>query len=123
MPDPNFVILYVDNPAISATFYADLLGRPPLEASPTFVMFSLHGDVMLGLWSKHTVAPGAESGGGGAEIALTVASATDVDATHRAWCAKGIPVLQTPTDLDFGRTFVALDPDRHRLRVFAPAAG
>ena len=28
---------------------------------------------------------------------------------------------QAPTDLDFGRTFVALDPDGHRLRVFAPA--
>jgi hypothetical protein len=24
--------------------------------------------------------------------------------------------------MDFGRTFVALDPDGHRLRVFAPAA-
>ena len=24
-------------------------------------------------------------------------------------------------ELDFGRTFVALDPDGHRLRVFAPA--
>jgi hypothetical protein len=23
--------------------------------------------------------------------------------------------------MDFGRTFVALDPDGHRLRVFAPA--
>ena len=27
-----------------------------------------------------------------------------------------------PTDMEFGRTFVALDPDGHRLRVFAPAA-
>ena len=23
-----------------------------------------------------------------------------------------------PTDMDFGRTFVALDPDNHRLRVY-----
>jgi hypothetical protein len=30
-------------------------------------------------------------------------------------------VLQRPVDLDFGRTFVVLDPDGHRLRVFAPA--
>jgi hypothetical protein len=27
-----------------------------------------------------------------------------------------------PTKMDFGTTFVALDPDGHRLRVFAPAA-
>ena len=26
-----------------------------------------------------------------------------------------------PTDLDFGRSFVALDPDGHRLRVYAVA--
>ncbi len=121
--DPNFVILYVDNPGASATFYADLLGRPPLEASPTFAMFSLHGDVMPDLWSKNTVAPEPEGGGGGAELALTVASAAAVDATHRAWRAKGIPVVQGPTDLDSGRTFVGLDPDHHRLRVFAPAMG
>jgi hypothetical protein len=29
--------------------------------------------------------------------------------------------VQPPTDMDFGRTFVALDPDGDRLRVFAPA--
>ena len=27
-----------------------------------------------------------------------------------------------PTAMDFGFTFVALDPDGHRLRVFAPGA-
>jgi hypothetical protein len=26
-------------------------------------------------------------------------------------------MLQAPADMDFGRTFVALDPDNHRLRV------
>jgi catechol 2,3-dioxygenase-like lactoylglutathione lyase family enzyme len=120
MSDPNFVILYVDNPVASAAFYADLLGRPPLEASPTFAMFSLHADVMLGLWSRHTVEPKATVGGGGAEIAIAVDSDAAVAALHTLWRAKGLPVVQAPVDLDFGRTFVALDPDGHRLRVFAP---
>jgi len=31
-------------------------------------------------------------------------------------------VAQKPVDMDFGHTFVALDPDGHRLRVFAAAA-
>jgi predicted enzyme related to lactoylglutathione lyase len=31
-------------------------------------------------------------------------------------------VAQPPTRMDFGFTFLALDPDGHRLRVFAPAA-
>jgi hypothetical protein len=27
----------------------------------------------------------------------------------------------SPMDLDFGRNFLAVDPDQHRLRVFKPA--
>jgi predicted enzyme related to lactoylglutathione lyase len=121
MVGANFVILYVDNPARSARFYEELLARAPLEASPTFAMFALREGTMLGLWSRHTVAPPATGAGGGAEIAFTVEDASAVDATHDAWRAKGLPVLQAPVDLDFGRTFVAADPDGHRLRVFAPA--
>ena len=56
MPDANLTILCVDNPPASTAFYQDLLGREPLEASPTLA------------------------------------------------------------------TFLALDPDGHRLRVFAPGA-
>ena len=46
--------------------------------------------------------------------------ANDVDATHAEWLAKGTTILQGPTDMDFGRTFTAADPDGHRLRVFKP---
>ena len=35
--------------------------------------------------------------------------------------ARGLPIAQAPTDMDFGRTFVAFDLDGHRPRVFAPA--
>lgn len=122
MIDPNFVILYVDSPAASADFYADLLGRPPVEASPTFAMFALNPTVMLGLWSRATVAPAAAERPGSTEIAFTAAAAEEVDATHAQWRKRGLEVVQPPTDMDFGRTFVALDPDGHRLRVFAPAA-
>ncbi len=31
----------------------------------------------------------------------------------------GRPAIETPTQMDFGYTFVATDPDAHRLRVFA----
>jgi predicted enzyme related to lactoylglutathione lyase len=53
-------------------------------------------------------------------VAFTVGTPAEVDAAYAQWRAKGLPILQAPTDMDFGRTFVALDPDRHRLRVFAP---
>ena len=55
MPDPNFIILYVNDPMRSADFYAHLMEKQPVEASPTFAMFALDSGVMLGLWSKHTV--------------------------------------------------------------------
>ena len=42
-------------------------------------------------------------------------------ARARAAQKRGIEILQKPTRMDFGFTFVGLDPDGHRLRVFAPA--
>jgi predicted enzyme related to lactoylglutathione lyase len=119
MPDPNFLILYVDDAASAATFYADLLGRPPVESSPTFAMFALDGGVMLGLWTKGGVEPAATSPGGG-ELGFSVADAAAVEALHGEWHKCGLTITQAPTEMDFGRTFVALDPDGHRLRVFAP---
>jgi catechol 2,3-dioxygenase-like lactoylglutathione lyase family enzyme len=121
MADPNFVILYVDNPPASARFYETLLERAPVESSPTFAMFALPSGVMLGLWSRHTVEPRALAAGGGAELAIAVGDDDGVAALHAAWSARGLRIVQEPTRLDFGRTFVALDPDGHRLRVFAPA--
>jgi len=119
MPDFKLIILYVDSPAASAVLYANLLGQEPAEASPTFAMFSLPSGIGLGLWSRHTVEPAAAASGGGTEIAFTV---NDVDAVHADWSARGLVIAQPPTDLDFGRTFVALDPDGHRLRAFTSAA-
>jgi catechol 2,3-dioxygenase-like lactoylglutathione lyase family enzyme len=117
----SFVLLYVDNPPASATFYADLLGAPPVETSPTFAMLPLGDEVMLGLWSRRTVEPAATAPGGG-EIAFTVADADAVQHMHADWKKRGLPIAQPPTAMDFGHTFVALDPDGHRLRVFAPTA-
>lgn len=109
------------DPTRSAAFYADLLGKPPVEASPTFAMFALQGGLHLGLWAAHTVQPAATAVGGG-ELAIAVDGVPSVQALHRAWAAKGLPIAQLPVAMDFGFTFVALDPDGHRLRVFAPGA-
>jgi predicted enzyme related to lactoylglutathione lyase len=122
MPNPNFVILYVDNPTVSARFYADLLGRAPVESSPTFAMFALDSGVMLGLWSRRTVEPQATASPGASEIAFTVGDVDAVHAVYADWSGRGLTIAQAPTELDFGHSFVALDPDGHRLRVFAPAA-
>ena len=119
MPDPNFIILYVDNPLRSADFYTRLLKKPPIQTSPNFAMFALDSGVMLGLWSKHTVKPPATAAGGGGEIAFSVSSRDVVGDLFTDWTQRGLVIEQEPTDMDFGHTFVALDLDGHRLRVFA----
>jgi catechol 2,3-dioxygenase-like lactoylglutathione lyase family enzyme len=120
MPNFSFVLLYVDNPPSSAAFYAKFLGRPPIEASPTFAMLPLSDGVMLGLWSRATIEPTAKSTPGASEVAFTVANADAVTSIHADWAKRGLMIAQMPTKMDFGHTFVALDPDGHRLRVFAP---
>lgn len=122
MPHPDFLILFVDQPLRSAEFYADLLNIQPVEAAPTFALFVLPSGLKLGLWSKHTVEPEAHVSGGGGELVFTEKTPEAVDAAHAAWCARGLPILQAPVAMDFGHTFVALDPDGHRLRVYAPSA-
>lgn len=119
MTEFGFVLLYVASPPASAAFYHELLGREPIEASPTFVMFRFNDATMLGLWSRETVAPVATAPGG-CEVAITVADRAAVEAMHRDWSARGLVIAQPPTAMDFGHTFVGLDPDGHRLRVFAP---
>jgi catechol 2,3-dioxygenase-like lactoylglutathione lyase family enzyme len=121
MRDPNYCLLYVNDPAASANFYAGLLGKRPVEASPTFALFALESGIMLGLWSRHTAEPAVSVTGGGGELAFPVDSDADVDAAHADWSARRLPIAQPPTRMDFGYTFVATDPDGHRLRVFSPA--
>jgi catechol 2,3-dioxygenase-like lactoylglutathione lyase family enzyme len=119
MQHPNFFILYVNDPLASAAFYEKLLGRAPVQAQSTFALFVLEGGIKLGLWSRHTVEPAAKATGGGHELCFHVIAKARVDEIHAEWCALGLPIAQPPTEMDFGRTFVALDPDQHRLRVFA----
>ncbi|CCD97580.1 VOC family protein [Bradyrhizobium sp. STM 3809] len=120
MPDFSFLILYVDNPPASAAFYSGLLGQPVIEQAPTFAMLPLRDGVMLGLWSRHTVEPAASGASGFSEVAFTVSDAAEVARIHDDWKARGLTIIQAPTRMDFGTTFVALDPDGHRLRVFVP---
>jgi predicted enzyme related to lactoylglutathione lyase len=121
MTEPDFIILYVDNPSASAHFYEGLLRKTPVESSPTFAMFIMESGLKLGLWSKHTVEPAAAAAGGGGELALSVSNSDTVHDLFADWVERGLEIIQRPTEMDFGFTFVALDPDGHRLRVFAPS--
>lgn len=118
MPHPNYVLLFVENPVASAAFYSSLFDCKPVEASPTFALFALSSGIRLGLWSRRDAEPMVITRGGGSELGIPVADDDTLHAMYADWKARGVAVVQPPTDMDFGRTFVVLDPDGHRLRVF-----
>lgn len=114
----QYFLLYVDSPATSANLYSHLLDKPPVELGPTFALFILDNGVKLGLWSRHTVEPAAQATVGGGEVGFCVADVATVDELHARWGELGLSIIQSPVEADFGYTFVAQDPDGHRLRVF-----
>ena len=117
----NYILLSVADPARSEAFYSKLLNAKPVENSPTFVLYVLPNGIKLGLWINTGMEP-KPLPAGGVEVTFSEASEAAVRTTFADWEAKGATILQQPTTMDFGFTFVASDPDGHRLRVFAPAA-
>lgn len=117
MSEHYIVVFYAEDLTASVAFYTGLLGRPPVEQSPAFAMFTLAEGAMLGLWSRAAVQPDAA---GGMELVPMAGDPAAVDPTHAAWRALGVPVAQPPQTMEFGRNFLATDPDGHRLRVLAP---
>jgi catechol 2,3-dioxygenase-like lactoylglutathione lyase family enzyme len=117
----TYILNYVADPLKSASLYTKLLGREPVESSPGFALFMLPSGVALGLWKRDEVEPRATLPGG-TEFCVTVESNDAVHAARKAWAGLGLKILQEPTDMDFGYTFTAADPDGHRLRVFNPSA-
>lgn len=115
-----YSLLYVDDVTKSVAFYEKLLSRLPHEVFPTFASFRLNDGMLLGLWSISTATPDVTPPGG-CELGLVVASAADVEHTFETWRQQGVTILQEPADLVFGRTFLAADPDGHRIRVFNEA--
>lgn len=118
---PDMIILYVANPAESAVFYSRIFGVEPADLSPGFAMFRLASGLKLGLWIHHGVKPASAFTGCGAELVIHVEDAATVDRTHDDYAAAGIPVLDPPTQREFGHSFVVADPDGHRVRVMFPA--
>ena len=122
MGNVGFILVYVENVAASEAFYASILGRQAIDSSNTFAMIPAAPGLMLGLWRRDGVKPPASAAGGG-EIAFPVEKPAEVDTIFAEWRGLGVKIAQTPTMMEFGYNFVALDPDGQRLRVFAPAPG
>lgn len=117
---PNLLILYVANPVVSSKFYENLFNKKPDFVVPTWAAFSFENGLNLGLWS--TQAPDFVSCGEGnrSELSFMVEDTQRVDALYRQCLSSGIQIEQEPKQAVFGKTFVALDPDGHRIRVCMP---
>lgn len=116
---PNSLILYVDDVARSTEFYRDILKSDPIEAFQDFCVFALNDGFVVGLQAKNAIDPRPQPDVGGFELCFSDATTEDVDSLHADWKAKGVEMVLEPTMLEFGYTFVAVDPDGHRLRVCA----
>jgi len=120
---PSTLLQYVSDVAASATFYSGILGTAPVEQSPGFALFLLGDGAALGLWQRDDVQPPVTAAAGAAELAMVVASPDAVRQMHDAWRALGVQIVQAPVTLEFGHTFVGVDPDGHRLRIYSRAEG
>jgi catechol 2,3-dioxygenase-like lactoylglutathione lyase family enzyme len=116
----DYILLAVRDPLKSAGLYSKILGTEPVEKASTFVLYVLGNGGKIGLWAADEIEPKTKPAGG-AEISFTEPDKSALLATHDAWRAFGLTILQPPTEMDFGFTFTAEDPDGHRLRPFVPA--
>jgi catechol 2,3-dioxygenase-like lactoylglutathione lyase family enzyme len=107
------VVLAVADPETSARFYAGLLGCRPLMAGPDRALFVLNSGRAFGLLRR------AGDEGEVCEIDFPVQGAAAVDETHIDWWDRGARILTPPIAEAPVRSFVAGDPDGHRLRVYA----
>ncbi|MFA4940522.1 VOC family protein [Brevundimonas sp.] len=115
MTEIEDILLAVADPETSARFYAGLFGCRPVMAGPDRVLFVLKSGRALGLLRR-------AGDGQVCEVDFPLEGAAAVDQAHIDWWDRGARILTPPMDMQPGRSFVAGDPDGHRLRVYAVAA-
>jgi len=115
MTEIEDILLAVADPETSARFYAGLFGCRPVIAGPDRALFMLSSGRALGLLRR-------AGEGQVCEVDFPLEGAAAVDQAHIDWWDRGARILTPPMDTQPGRSFVAGDPDGHRLRVYAVAA-
>lgn len=120
MINPNLLLFYVKNPLKSGDFYANIFQQQPVAAYPTYVAFTFSNGLTFSLWSidaKDFVSVGS---GCRSELAFMVNDDNEVRQLRNDWEKLGVSIEQDLHEAVFGLTFVALDPDGHRIRVCIP---
>lgn len=117
---PNLLLFYVEDPLKSASFYERIFSIKPVASFPTYVAFTFENGLTFSLWSLH--AKNFVSGGTGhrSELSFLVENEEIVRELHKQWDKLNVTIEQDLHEAAFGLTFVALDPDGHRIRVCIP---
>ncbi len=115
--EPKFFLFYVEDIDTSVAFYTDLLGITPQRPSPVFASFHLPSGVYFELKTRASASPAIGAAAGTVDICFAAGTREDVEQQCAGWRERGMRIALAPTDEVYGYTFVALDPDGHRLRV------
>jgi len=117
---PNLLLFYVKNPLESALFYEKIFLIKPIASFPTYVAFSFENGFTFSLWSMQAKDFVSSGTGHRSELAFMVDDTHMVLELRKQWGELGVVIEQDLHEAVFGLTFVALDPDGHRIRVCMP---
>ncbi len=113
---PDFVALQVRDLHRAATFYEDRLGLRRVPASPPGAVVFATSPVPFAVREP---LPGVDLDAGGQPglgVALWLHS-SDAQALHDTLDAAGVPIMASPFDGPFGRTFTFADPDGYAVTI------
>lgn len=120
MLTPNLLLFYVEDPLQSALFYEKIFSIKPVATFPTYVAFSFENGFTFSLWSLHAKDFVSSGTGHRSELSFLVENENAVRLIRKQWEELGVAIEQDLHEAAFGLTFVALDPDGHRIRVCIP---
>ncbi|PCK32431.1 glyoxalase [Pseudoalteromonas piscicida] len=112
------LVLYVSDIKLSAAFYGLLFQCETAQLSPTFVSLKCASNVSIALKQNTALTPPSSITGGGTEISVLQPSQEAFLALYDTWNSIDIEFAQAPQSEVYGMSFVVLDPDKHRIRVF-----
>lgn len=76
---PNGVIIYVKKVNVSTEFYTKILKRTPVETYPSFTVFLLNDNFVLGLQETDEIIPKAPNHYGGFELSFSDVAINEVN--------------------------------------------
>ena len=113
------IVLYVENVELSMAFYESAFECRPKLLSPTFAVVEFAENVKITLKQTDALTPSSHVRGGGTELSIPAMSRVELDNLFEQWKKLNVVFAQECEESVYGVNFVALDPDGHRLRVFA----